>query len=203
MCKQSFAFIVAAMMVSAVPVRAQIEPNQQAIADVGAGKIKEAKASWWGFDPEDATQSLQAAINSGVPKLTVDDVGQPWIVTPITLVSDQEILFEEGVEVGEEVEGEEGAESEEGMEEELSVAPSPPVTQPSATVGRNEDINLAEQIFLSILQAVPNHANARYSLAVLYQKVGEKENQNIMADSLLNILTDQETKDVVRQQFGR
>ncbi len=99
MCKQSFAFIVAAMMVSAVPVRAQIEPNQQAIADVGAGKIKEAKASWWGFDPEDATQSLQAAINSGVPKLTVDDVGQPWIVTPITLVSDQEIVFEEGVEV--------------------------------------------------------------------------------------------------------
>ncbi len=99
MVKQSLVFMVVATVVFAMPVRAQIQPNQQAIADVAAGKIKEAKASWWGFDPEDSTQSLQAAINSGVPKLTVDNVGKPWIVTPITLVSNQEILFEEGVEV--------------------------------------------------------------------------------------------------------
>ena len=99
MCKQSLAFIVAAAVVIAVPVWAQIEPNQQAIADVADGKIKEAKASWWGFDPEDSTEQLQAAINSAVPKLIVDNVGKPWIVTPITLVSDQEIVFEEGVEV--------------------------------------------------------------------------------------------------------
>jgi hypothetical protein len=73
--------------------------NQQAIDDVAAGKLKEAKASWWGFDATEATACLQAAINSGVPKLTVDNVGKPWIVDPIQLASNQEILFEKGVEV--------------------------------------------------------------------------------------------------------
>lgn len=73
--------------------------NQKAIDDVAAGKLKEAKASWWGFNDTDATACLQAAINSKVPKLIVDNVGKPWIVTPITLVGNQEIVFEEGVEV--------------------------------------------------------------------------------------------------------
>ncbi|MCE5241449.1 right-handed parallel beta-helix repeat-containing protein [bacterium] len=73
--------------------------NQKAIDDVAAGKLTEAKASWWGFDATDATACLQAAINSKVPKLTVDNVGKPWIVTPIRLVGNQEITFEKGVEV--------------------------------------------------------------------------------------------------------
>ncbi len=109
-----------------------------------------------------------------------------------------EITADEGME------GEESAESKEGMEEELSVEPTPTITRPTAAVvSRNEDINLAEQIFLNILQIVPNHANARYSLAVLYQKVDETDNMDAMADSLLNILTDEATKEVVRQQFER
>ncbi len=82
-----------------LPAAAQIAPDAQKIAAVADGTVTEAKASWWGFDPEDSTASLQAAINSGVPKLIVDEVGGPWIVTPISLASDQEILFEEGVEV--------------------------------------------------------------------------------------------------------
>ncbi len=102
------------------------------------------------------------------------------------------------------MEGEEGVAGGEVMEEELSVEPTPTITQPAAAVvSRNEDINLAEQIFLSILQVVPNHANTRYSLAVLYQKVNEADSMEVMADSLLNILADQATKDIVRQQFGR
>ena len=79
------------------PTMAQV--NQQAIDEVAAGKIKEAKASWWGFDAEDSTAALQAAINSGVPKLTVDNVGKPWVVEPIVLASNQEVVFEQGVEV--------------------------------------------------------------------------------------------------------
>ncbi|MCX7424084.1 MAG: right-handed parallel beta-helix repeat-containing protein [Planctomycetia bacterium] len=75
------------------------EVNQQAIADVAAGKIKVAKASWWGFDSVDSTEALQAAINSGVPTLIVDKAAGPWIVTPIELTSNQEIRFEKGVEV--------------------------------------------------------------------------------------------------------
>ena len=73
--------------------------NEGAIADVASGKLKAARASWWGFDPVDATKCLQAAIDSGVPKLVVDHVGKPWVVDPIRLASNQEIVFEEGVEV--------------------------------------------------------------------------------------------------------
>jgi len=67
------------------------------VEEVTAGELKEAKASWWGFDPEDATEMLQAAVRSGVPILIVDSVGKPWIVRPVHLESNQAISFEEGV----------------------------------------------------------------------------------------------------------
>jgi hypothetical protein len=94
-----FRLWLALMLFAVVVSCAGAQVNQQAIADVAAGQLKEAKASWWGFDATDATACLQAAINSKVPKLTVDNVGKPWIVTPIKLVSNQEIVFEQGVEV--------------------------------------------------------------------------------------------------------
>lgn len=56
-----------------------------------------ARASSFGFDPDDATDCLQAAINSGVPTLVVDNVGAPWIVRPLRAVSNQRIVFEPGV----------------------------------------------------------------------------------------------------------
>ncbi|MGQ9783963.1 MAG: right-handed parallel beta-helix repeat-containing protein [Armatimonadota bacterium] len=70
---------------------------QSAVQIVKEGTIDIAKASWWGFDPNDATQYLQAAIDSGAKTLIVDDVGKPWIVRPIKLVSNQKIIFEPGV----------------------------------------------------------------------------------------------------------
>ncbi len=85
------------VITAAAPASAEV--NRQAIADVAAGKITVAKASWWGFDLVDSTKALQAAINSGVPTLIVDKAPGPWIVTPIALASNQEIRFEEGVEV--------------------------------------------------------------------------------------------------------
>jgi len=72
------------------------DTNPAAVAKVEAGELTEAQASWWGFDPADSTKALQAAINSGVKRLIVENMGQPWIVTPLQLVSDQEIVFEEG-----------------------------------------------------------------------------------------------------------
>ncbi|NUQ01248.1 MAG: right-handed parallel beta-helix repeat-containing protein [Armatimonadetes bacterium] len=87
------------LLVLTLAAMAQAAVNEQAIAEVAAGKLKVAKASWWGFDPADSTKALQAAINSNVPKLVVDNVGQPWVVTPLRLVSNQEIEFEKGVEV--------------------------------------------------------------------------------------------------------
>ena len=68
------------------------------IAQVKAGTLKTANASWWGFDKENATQCLQAAISSGVPNLIVDNTGSDWIVdNTINLVSNQHIIFEDGV----------------------------------------------------------------------------------------------------------
>lgn len=89
--------MVTAMLLT--PAFLLAEVNQQAIDDVAAGKIETARASWWGFDPEDSTKALQAAINSGAPKVIVDNVGRPWIVTPIELAGNQEVIFEKGVEV--------------------------------------------------------------------------------------------------------
>lgn len=80
-------------------VGAAAQVNQAKIDAVKAGDITEAKASWWGFDPDDSTAALQAAIDSGAAKLIVEEMGSPWIVDKIELASDQEIVFEEGVEV--------------------------------------------------------------------------------------------------------
>lgn len=64
------------------------------IAQVKAGTLHEANASWWGFDKNDSTIALQTAINSGVRKLIIDNKGSDWIINkPLTLVSDQEIVF--------------------------------------------------------------------------------------------------------------
>lgn len=73
--------------------------NQRMIAQVASGRVKVARASWWGFDPDDSTEALQAAINSGAKRLTVDNVGKPWVVRPIILASNQMIVFSPGVEV--------------------------------------------------------------------------------------------------------
>lgn len=98
MCK--YVLVLLVFVCAIIPVATvSAEVNQQAIADVAAGKLRVAKASWWGFDPVDSTEALQAAINSGVPTLIIDKAAGPWIVTPIELISNQEIRFEQGVEV--------------------------------------------------------------------------------------------------------
>lgn len=58
---------------------------------------QEVRAAAFGFDPEDATRALQAAVASGAKKVVVENTGRPWVVTPIRLGSDQEIVFEKGV----------------------------------------------------------------------------------------------------------
>jgi Right handed beta helix region len=70
-----------------------------AIRELAEGKRKVANAAWWGFDPVNATAALQSAIRSGAATVIVPNVGQPWIVDPIFLESDQEIDLEKGVEI--------------------------------------------------------------------------------------------------------
>ena len=68
--------------------------DELAIKELAEGRRTEARAEWWGFDEADATTALQAAIQSKAKKVIVSNTGKPWNVRPITLVSDQEIVFE-------------------------------------------------------------------------------------------------------------
>lgn len=94
---RAIAFTAVALSLMAGIAHCQV--NQEMIARVAAGEITEAKASWWGFNEEDSTGALQAAIDSGAQKLIVEDMGKPWFARPLTLASNQEIVFEEGVEL--------------------------------------------------------------------------------------------------------
>jgi tetratricopeptide (TPR) repeat protein len=89
------------------------------------------------------------------------------------------------------------ANEEETDEEELSVES----TQSGEASGRNEDLTMAEQVFLSILQIMPNHANALYSLALLYQNIDETENAKAAVGALLNLIEDEETEEAIKKQF--
>jgi len=71
--------------------------NAAAIAEVKSGKRNVADAAWWGFSPLDATDALQAAIDSGAKKVSVPYMGQPWIVRPIRLHGNLELVLEPGV----------------------------------------------------------------------------------------------------------
>ena len=73
------------------------ERNPEAVAQVAAGHVAIANAAWWGFDGEDATSALQAAIDSKARTVIVPYMGQPWIVRPIHLRSNLELIFEPGV----------------------------------------------------------------------------------------------------------
>lgn len=71
--------------------------NPQAVEEVKAGRRTTANAAWWGFDEEDATESLQAALSSGAKTLVIPNMGKDWIVRPLRLASNQELILEKGV----------------------------------------------------------------------------------------------------------
>lgn len=76
-----------------------VPPDDQAIREVEAGQREVANAAWWGFDAEDSTKALQAALRSPARKVIVPKMPHPWIVDKIELVGNKEIIFEQGVEV--------------------------------------------------------------------------------------------------------
>ena len=79
------------------PEMRRSDPN--AVKAVLAGRRDTAAAAWWGFNKNDATKCLQAAINSGVKKVIIANMGSAWIVRKINLASNQELIFEPGAEV--------------------------------------------------------------------------------------------------------
>lgn len=92
-------FVLLAVVFGAVgaPSHALDAADPQAVDEVLRGVRAVANAAWWGFDEEDATPALQAAIDSGARKVVVPYMGTPWHVTPITLRSELELVFEPGV----------------------------------------------------------------------------------------------------------
>lgn len=92
---------VAVIFIVCVPASAwpQSLANPAAIEDLKAGRRGDANAAWWGFNAQDATESLQAAIDSGARRVTVPFVGADWIVRPIRLRGNLELVFEPGVNV--------------------------------------------------------------------------------------------------------
>ena len=54
-------------------------------------------AAGFGYHRDDATNALQQAISSGAKRVFVPNMGQPWIVKPLFLESNQVIEFEDGV----------------------------------------------------------------------------------------------------------
>ncbi len=73
------------------------EPHSEAILQVQQGKLTWASPVWWGFKSDDATSSLQSAIDSGVKEVIIPNMGKPWIVRPIKLRSNQKIILLPGV----------------------------------------------------------------------------------------------------------
>jgi len=91
-------FVVVPLFVGLQDAFRLVAQDEHAIEEVKQGKRDIAYASWWGFDPEDATKALQCAIDSGAKKVIVSNMGKPWVVSKtINLRSDQEVVFEEGV----------------------------------------------------------------------------------------------------------
>lgn len=94
-----FVLMITVVLSLTVAGLAGAQVNQQAIDEVKAGTQKTARASWWGWSPVESTEALQTALNSGAEKVIVEKMPGPWIVDPIFLPSNIEVIFEPGVEV--------------------------------------------------------------------------------------------------------
>jgi len=89
-------FVFALLRLAAVTAEDAADPAVLR-REVETGKRKKARASWWGIKPDDATECLQAAMDSGAAKVVVDNVGHDWIVSSMRVPSDIELVFADGV----------------------------------------------------------------------------------------------------------
>lgn len=56
-------------------------------------------AAWFGFDPLDATSSLQSSLDSGARLVFVPAMGRPWVTRPLTIRSGTTLVLDQGVEI--------------------------------------------------------------------------------------------------------
>ena len=57
------------------------------------------RVSQFGYDAEDSTRFIQAALDSGAKRIVFDRQKGPWITLPLLARSNQELIFEDGVEL--------------------------------------------------------------------------------------------------------
>jgi len=90
-------FALGAAIGAEQPPAPPIGPDPAAIAGVASGAVSVANASWWGFDPDDSTGALQSAIDSNAKTVVVPYMAAPWIIRPIRLRGNLELVFDPGV----------------------------------------------------------------------------------------------------------
>lgn len=67
------------------------------VEKVAQGELREANVSWWGYDKDDSTRYLKAALGSKARKVTVDRQAGPWYTLPLSGRSDLTLVIPEGV----------------------------------------------------------------------------------------------------------
>ena len=65
----------------------------------GLASAREVRVSSFGFDPEDSTRFIQAAIDSGADRVVFDKMPSPWLTCPLRGAAHQELFFEPGAEL--------------------------------------------------------------------------------------------------------
>ncbi len=85
-------------LLSLVPAMFALERNAAKLAEVEAGRVTEARLSWWGFNPADSTSIIAEAIASKASTIIVDKMDSPWITGPVFLKSNLTLIFEDGAE---------------------------------------------------------------------------------------------------------
>ncbi len=95
--------------------------------------------------------------------------------------------------IEDEIDTEEGLDDDDELSVETNIS--------SGLIEKNEDLVQAEQFFLKVFQMNQRHANALYSLALIYQKTGERELAGQAVKRLMELITNEEQRKVLKEQF--
>jgi len=68
-------------------------------------------------------------------------------------------------------------------------------------ISRNDDLELAEQLFSTTYQLDNSHVDSLYNLALLYQKLGEKDNTRNVVQILLETLGSEANEQAIKDKF--
>lgn len=69
------------------------------LADFGVADTNVVHAKDFGWNPTNATEALQQAMDSGATTVVLDDMGAPWRISCVTNRSNQRLLFKQGASV--------------------------------------------------------------------------------------------------------